>query len=435
MSSFTFITLPCKNNGDGFVEYRLRNILLCMSLATLAIPATAEEAAWRTSWDGTLYGYANDMALRSDSVLNPGNLIARLPERSAVAEARFNFKTENERVRLTMRPILLAQEDRNVFGSQQKNEAYLSQWQSRVNVAESWNVAGGRDVLNWGAAQFRSPSNSFYFNNGRSNPMSELSGLDVARLTWSPDVRHSLYVARLFGSGHGHADPDPWRDSWLVKADIRGDGRTGGVALAKQPGQALFIGMHGQQAVGDEWLLYGEMGSSTHVNALQSPSDATQHFAIVSESSRRTNGLVGATYTADNGQSLTVEYLHYDFGYDANESAAYFSRAANAATNFPSAASQQMLGLALGTAPQLLGRDYVHMVWQSNIMESNGYWRLMATHNVTDGSNELSGYGEHTLDPRVTGFALAQATTGGAQREFSSLSTWLFTLGVKLALP
>ena len=177
------------------------------------------------------------------------------------------------------------------------------------------------------------------------------------------------------------------------------------------------------------------MGSSTHVNALQSPSDATQHFAIVSESSRRTNGLVGATYTADNGQSLTVEYLHYDFGYDANESAAYFSRAANAATNFPSAASQQMLGLALGTAPQLLGRDYVHMVWQSNIMESNGYWRLMATHNVTDGSNELSGYGEHTLDPRVTGFALAQATTGGAQREFSSLSTWLFTLGVKLALP
>ena len=434
MSSFTFITLPCKNNGGG-VEYRLRHILLCVSLATLSMPATAEEAAWRTSWDGTLYGYASDTAVRSDSVLNPGNLIAHLPERSAVAEARFNFKAENERVRLTMRPILLAQEDRNVFGSQQKNEVYLSQWQARVNVAESWNVAGGRDVLNWGAAQFRSPSNPFYFNNGRSNPMSELSGSDVARLTWSPDVRHSLYVARLFGSGHGHSDPDPWRDSWLVKADIRGDGRTGGVALAKQPGQAFFIGAHGQQAVGDEWLLYGEMGSSTHVNALRSPSDAMQPFAVVSESSRRTNGLVGATYTADNGQSLTMEYLHYDFGYDANESAAYFSRAANAATTFPSAVSQQMLGLALGAAPQLLGRDYVHLVWQSNIMESNGYWRLMATHNITDGSNELSGYGEYTLDPRVTAFVLAQATTGGAQREFSSLTTRLFTLGVKLVLP
>lgn len=415
--------------------YRLRNILLCISLATLTMPATAEEAAWRTSWDGTLYGYANDTALRSDSVLNPGNLIARLPEGSAVAEARFNFKTENERIRLTMRPILLAQEDRNVFGNEQKNKAYLSQWQARVTVAESWNVAGGRDVLNWGAAQFRSPSNPFYFNNGRGNPMSELSGLDVARLMWSPDVRHSLYVARLFGSGHGHADPDPWRDSWLVKADIRGDGRAGGIALAKQPGRALFIGAYGQQTVGDEWLLYGEMGSSTHVNFLQSPSDATQPFAVVSESSRRTNGLVGAAYTADSGRSLTIEYLRSDFGYNSNESAAYFSRAANATATFPSAVSQRMLGLALGAAPQLLGRDYVHLVWQSNIMESNGYWRLMATHNITDGSNELSGYGEHMLDPRITAFALVHATTGGAQREFSSLSTRLITLGVKFALP
>lgn len=435
MSSFTFITLPCKNNGDGFVEYRLRNILLCMLLVMLTIPAVAEEAPWRTSWDGTLYGYASDTAVRSDSVLNPGNHIARLPERSTVAEARFNFKAENERVRLTLRPILLAQEDRNVFGNQQKNEAYLSQWQVRVSVAESWNLAGGRDVLNWGAAQFRSPSNPFYFNNGRSNPMSELSGVDMARLTWSPDVQHSLYVARLFGSGHGHADPDPWSDSWLVKADMRGDGRTGGIALAKQLGQALFIGAYGQQAVGDEWLVYGEMGSSTRANALLSPEDIALPFSVVSESPRRTNGLLGATYTAESGQSFTLEYLRYDFGYDADESAAYFSRAAYATAAFPSAATQQTLGMALGAAPQLLGRDYVHLVWQSNIMESNGYWRLMATHNLTDDSNEVSGYGEHTLSPRITAFALAQATTGGAQREFASLSTRLITLGVKFALP
>lgn len=406
-----------------------------MLLSLGSAPLFADETGWRPAWDGTLYGYASETAVRSDSVLNPGNNVAHLPERSSVAEARFNFKAENERVRLTLRPIFLAQEDRNVFGSQQKNEVYLSQWQARVNVAESWNVAGGRDVLNWGAAQFRSPSNPFYFNNGRSNPMSELSGVDAVRLTWSPDVQHSLYVARIFGAGHGHADPDPWRDSCLVKADMRGDGWAGGVALAQQPGQALFIGAYGQQAVGDEWLLYGEMGSSTRANALLSPADNTLPFSVVSESPRRTNGLVGAAYTAESGQSLTLEYLRYDFGYDANESAAYFARAANAAATFPSAAAQQTLGMALGAAPQLLGRDYVHLVWQSNIMESNGYWRLMATHNFTDDSNEVSGYGEHTLSPRITAFALAQATTGDARREFASLSTRLITLGVKFALP
>jgi hypothetical protein len=404
-------------------------------LLLVACPAFADETGWRTGWDGTFYGYANETAVCADSVLNPGNYLARLPEHSLTTEARFNFKAENDRVRFSMRPIVLAQEDRNAFGSQQKSEVYLSQWQARLQVQEAWHLSTGREVLNWGAAQFRSPANPFYFNNGRSNPMSELSGMDAARLAWSPDVRHSLYVARLFGSGHEPADPDPWDDSWLAKADMRGDEWAGGIALAKQPGQSLFVGAHLQQTIADAWLLYGEMGSSTRVNALQSSPDASLPFSVTSESPRRNNWLLGTAYTAESGKSLAVEYLHYDFGYDASEESAYFTRAANAAASFPSGAAQQTLGWALSAAPQLLGRDYLHLVWQSNPMESCGYWRLMATHNFTDDSNEMAGYCEYTINPRFTAFALGMVATGGAQREFAGLVTHTLTLGVKVALP
>ncbi len=406
-----------------------------MLLMLLAGAAAAEESNWRTSWDGTLYGYVSGTSVRDDSVLNPGNQMAKLAQRSGSAEARFNFKAESDAVRISARPILLMQQAHNSFGDTNTSESFLSQWQARWRAGETLALSGGRELLNWGPAQFRSPANPFYFNSGRTNPMSELSGMDALRLSWSPDAGASAYVARIFGSGHRHAEPDPWGDSWLAKADLRSDGWAAGAALAQQPGQALFIGAHGQHTFGDEWLVYGEAGSSTRANALQSPPDATQPFAVESESARRSNWLLGASYTAENGQSLAAEYLRYGFGYDANESAAYFSRAANASASFPLPSSLQTLGMALAAAPPLLGRDYVHLVWQSNIMESERYWRLMATHNFTDGGNEISGYGERTLTPKTSAFLLARAATGGARTEFSSLSTGLLTLGVKFALP
>src|SRR5512145_1428957 len=118
---------------------------LCLLVAMFAIPALADEADWRTSWDGTLYAYVNRMTLRDDSVLNPYNQIARLPQASEVAELRAGFKAENESVRLSGRFIGSTREMRNGFGQSSRGEAYSSLWQARVRAAEGWNVAGGRD--------------------------------------------------------------------------------------------------------------------------------------------------------------------------------------------------------------------------------------------------------------------------------------------------
>src|SRR5208282_3218063 len=90
---------------------------------------TAEPFDWHSSWDGTIYGYANNIGLRTDSLLNPGNQIAGLSQNSSTTEARFDFKAESDSLRFTMRPIVSMQEGRNTFGNQRINEGYLSQWQ------------------------------------------------------------------------------------------------------------------------------------------------------------------------------------------------------------------------------------------------------------------------------------------------------------------
>ena len=371
-----------------------------------------------------MYGYANSMGLSEDSVLNSGNRLARLPQRSDVAELRFNFKAENETVRFTARPVASVRELRSVFGTQQLGEAYLSQWQVRIGIAEAWNIAAGREVLNWGAAQFRSPSSPFYFDNGRSDPLRELSGVDALKLSWTPDMRRTLTLARIIGSGH--IAQDRWRNSWLAKFDQRGDGLAYGVVAAKTPHLADFYGAHGQATLSDALLLYGEAGSSARAAALQSPADVAQPFVVPVQSPRRTTILIGSAYTFEDGKSLSAEYLHEGHGYTSAQQNAYFARAA---------ASPLWAGQALGYAPPLLGRDYLHLVWQSNLMESGGYWRVMATHSFADNGNELSGYGEIALNGHVTAFALAVLPAGNARQEFSSLLRNSLTAGLKVALP
>jgi len=416
------------------MSFYLRWMLLVLTSA-LCMAAQAEQEPWRTSWSGAVYGYASSMGVRDDSVLNPGNYMAKLAQRSDTAEARFNLKVENESVRFTARPILFAQQARNVFGSMTKSEAYLSQWQARWRVAENLALSGGRELLNWGPAQFRSPSSPFYFNNGRSNPMSELSGMDTLRLSWSPAVSSSVYLARIFDSGHASITPDPWVNSWLLKADWRGEESALGVALVKPESQAMFIGAHVQYTLSDAWLLYGELASSTRSNALISPVDANQPFTIASETSRQTDGLLGAAYTFENGQNFNAEYFHYEHGYSADESRAYFARAANAASIFPAGNSISSLASALSLAPPLLGRDYVHLVWQSNLMESAGFWRMMYTRNLSDSGDELGAYGEAVLSGQLSAYLSAVLPLGNARQEFSSLFQYTATLGLKLALP
>jgi hypothetical protein len=391
-------------------------------LIFIASNAFADDSDWRTSGDATLYAYANRMTLRDDSILNPYNQIARLPQASEVAELRAGFKVENETVRLTGRFIGSTRELRNGFGQSSRSEGYASLWQVRVRAAEGWNVAAGRDVLNWGAGQFRSPSSPFYFDNGRTDPMRELVGMDVVKVSWTPDMQNSATLARVVRSGYGAAQPDAWRDSWLAKYDTRGDEVAWGMVAAKAPDLGVFYGAHGQYTMSDELMLYGEFGSSVLPAALGSPADTAQPYLIRSPSPRRNAALAGSSYTFENGQSLAAEYLHDGHGYTKDEESAYFQRA----TTQP--------GLPLALMPRLLGRDYFHAVWQANMMSERGYWRLMYTRNLTDSGNEFAAYGETTLHPRLSIYGLAVLPRGGASQEAGALFTRSVTLGLKSSM-
>ena len=173
-------------------------------------------------------------------------------------------------------------------------------------------------------------------------------------------------------------------------------------------------------------MLYGEIGSSSVSPNLESSSDPSVPFTTKKNSPRETTGLVGASYTFEDGSSLAGEYLHDGHGYTSAQEDAYFARAATSPAN---------AGLALGLQPRLLGRNYLHVVWQSNVMDEHGFWRLMYTHSLTDHGDELSAYAETVLTRQTTAFVTAALPHGNARQEFASLYRNSVTIGLKFALP
>lgn len=397
------------------------NILYVSTIGLIFFSSIIYATDYRTSWDGTVYGYGEHLNIRNDSLLNPNNQIATIPSRTATAEVRFNFKLEWEPWQFSARPILLTTA---ISNKKSDEDAYFSQWQLRFRATDSLNIAAGRDVLNWGPAQFKSLASPFYFDNGRSNPMQELSGMDNIKVSWSPNMETTVALARIDKSGHNLLDT--WNDSWLLKIDQRSDEWAGGISILRPHQSNLFVAMFTQHILSDALLLYAEAASSVQFNSLVSSTDSSLPFTVNEKSPRRINALIGAAWTFENGQSLNVEYMRYNHGFDADEERAYFNRAA---TNYAYA------GQALGLAPLLLGRDYVHLVWQSNPLENIMYWRIMGTHSFTDGGNELSGYAKYALNDSLSVFTITAVPIGNSRQEFSSLLHSSITLGLEFAFP
>ncbi len=408
--------------------------LICFLLVGGQVAATADDSPWRLGWDGALYAYPALTDVRNNSVINPDNSIAHLPESSFTAEGRFNLRAENDTFKFFLRPIILGQWTNDGSGWRDHDSVFLSQGLVRLTLADGWYVSVGREVLNWGLGQFRSPSSPFYFNNGRNDPIRELVGVDVAKLTWTPSRNITLLTGYVQDSGHDAPNPDPWEHTWLFKADVRGYAWAAGLILADNSSRQPFVGLNGQWSPNDAWMLYGEASNSTLLNTLVLPSEPNQSFTIQAESPRRTIVLVGTTWTRENSQSITAEYLYNGFGFTQAEQATYFESAA-ATADLRAFDQARLLGLALGTGPPLLGRHYLNMVWQNNLLEDNDYWRLMFTRNLTDHSNGLAAYIEHPFNSHLSMFGLGIVNTGGKQGESASLIKRGITLGVRLALP
>jgi len=404
----------------------MRALALALLLSGACLPA----AETRLSGNAELWGYATGTERAADSPLNPDNRVAELSRLAWTGEARANLRLDLPRIEGVLRPRLVGQQDAGGAGS---SEAYLGQAFARIRLDDALVCTGGRDLLTWGPGNFRSPSHPIYYDAGRSNPLRDVSGVDLLRLNWTRG-RLSLMLARVLDAGHLDRSVTPGRLT-LGKVDLRASRGLVSVVLATPVWGAPFLGGYAQATPDDAWLVYGEIGSGRRPHALElDPAASGPPFALRTPSGRHSTVLLGASYTLGNGQSIALEGLRDGHGLNRRDEARFFARAGDLAGQYhatPEAGLLAALAQGVGAAPVPLGQSYASILWQSNPQEAGCYWRLSGNASLQDGSCQVLGYGEKSLSGRFTGFCSLTRNLGGARAEFGALVRTSLTLGFK----
>lgn len=392
----------------------------------------AEDFAWRTTASLETWLYANRTDVRADSLLNPGNRVAALPSDSVVLDGRVNLRAEKGPLEFIVNPRLLEQTSHTSGSSATQRSGRLTQALVRFKDADN-ALTVGRELFTWGPANLRSPSNPFYFDAGRNNPLAATPGVDLVRYTLGLGS-FRLTSAYVFSTNQLQPAQDLGH-TLLVKLDQQGSSHLISLIASQQKSGSPFVGGFAQFTPNDAWLLYGEFGSWRQpVNLLPNlPGGPGPFFTVQQPAPRSHTALLGANYTLESGQALIAEYLHNPGGYTGAQADAYFQQAAAAGVSARSnpALGYAALGQALGLAPRLLRRDYLWLNWQSNPQESGMLWRVGWTQSMGDHSGQALVYLEKNFIPKLSGFVAITANKGDSRTEYGALLRGALTVGVK----
>ncbi|WP_225888192.1 hypothetical protein [Myxococcus xanthus] len=420
--------------------------LLAGGLGTNAKAQAFQELLEQGSAGLQVLALDSERGLRENSLLNPGNRIARLPAGQTEVEGRLDLKLATDTFEVSLKPRARFEWRRfGETGPETRLDAWVNQGLVTLYPVQSLAVSLGRDVLMWGPSNFRSPSNPIYFENGRNNPMRELRGVDVAQATWSPTQALSLSLLHQFGDGRGDwqwEKEDGFKALSLMKVDYTAEASVVGLNASKRWTHARpRFGAFGQTTIGEALLLYAEGGLRQGTSALYPerlpnavggaflPRHARDHRLIYS-------ALAGGGYTLDSGHTVYLEYLSNNEGYRWADGARYFDIASSAAsvlaTPSPDAAlAGQTLGAALNNGLALLGRHYLFLQVQNNPTDTGPTWQLRYALNLVDGSGQASAYAEWNIWSRLALFAVGVMHHGGNRTEFHSLLSQSILVGAK----
>jgi hypothetical protein len=408
----------------------------------MAVPAHAMEI----STLGEVFVQGKIQARQDGAPFNPGNRLLGLPSSNLSAETRTEVRGDGDVLGFKLRVRGVAGRDSCDCGGVLHDDLYASQAYLRWKASATTTLTVGRQMLTWGSATYRSPSNPFYFDAGRTQPLRELSGLDAVQLS-SVSNDGAWHFGHVFSSGHtgGREGEDfsgsqtgsaRYQGSTFARVETRHDALTLGAVAATQRHHSAFAGAYFAWEIDDAWRWWGEWGRGRRPWALR-PTIAPPAFAVSQPSPRASTFLTGASYALVNGQSVQLEYLYDGHGFSRQEEGAYFSAAALVAAGLSGAQggqAAQALVRGLRYAPASLSRHYLSAAWQSSPQDTRLFWRAMWTVNLADHSHQPSLYLESGVGERAILFVNLVINRGPSNSEFASLTRHSMTVGLKYTL-
>ncbi|OGR25573.1 MAG: hypothetical protein A2277_20185 [Desulfobacterales bacterium RIFOXYA12_FULL_46_15] len=260
--------------------------------------------------------------LSGNSVLNPGNRFARLPDQESniTLKPDMSFACEDwlfyakPRLEVSMENYEINGESDDVFD---KN-ADIPEFMVRRKLTESLFVSYGRENLQWGPGFLYSPSNPFFNDNGKKSLVQDLDGKGMLKLIMVHD--EAFAASLIYNTDKGTFNEPDFEKTLAMKIDYSGDTGYASLVISHTDHGKSKLGGFAGTTLTDALIVYGETSIQKETETLYPaavPGPLTRDMTAL-----KNNGdlyavlLLGATYTLESGDSLCLEYLYYGDGLD-----------------------------------------------------------------------------------------------------------------------
>jgi hypothetical protein len=377
-----------------------------------------------------LVGYATVGVVNGRSLVNPGNQIARVPTTQAQFAPRVDLT-------LTVDPCYLQLKPRGFFIWQGKtpgasgtsSDAYLNEGRLSCQAGPV-NVEVGRSVLLWGSSIMLSPSNPFFAETGKTDPVRELLGRDMVRVSAQINPSWSVEAISNFHVDTRDTMKENFSPVTALKVNWTGDSASASALVSHRDNGVDRVGAYGTWTVSDALLFYGDASLGRGRNALfavqqpQAPGGWTFLQNQTRDRALRASALLGASYTLTSGWTQTLELLYNGDGYNRGERRAYQQaiQAGNSALATGNPAAAGLLGQALNPQQSLLGQRYaMFQLGRTDLFNKlDVTLRYMQAFDAPRGGN-LALSVNYKLSPAAELFAYGQWNVGNSQSEFAQL--------------
>ncbi|CAB3799678.1 hypothetical protein LMG28614_05024 [Paraburkholderia ultramafica] len=379
-----------------------------------------------------IVGFVTGTVLNQRSLVNPDNQIAKLPKIQAEIDPRVDLTLRVDPCFLQLKPrgFFVWQGNTPGAGARTSTDAYLNEGRLSCQMRGNVNVEVGRSVLLWGSAILLSPSNPFFAETGKTDPVREQLGRDMVRV--SAQITPAWSVEGIYNF---HVDTRDTTKAYFspvaaLKVNWTGDSVSASALVSHRDNGVDRLGAYGTWTVSDALLLYGDASVGQGRNALfaeqraQAPAGWTLSQNQTRDSSWRASALLGASYTLLSGWTQTLELLYNGDGYTSGERRAYQNaiQSGNSALAMGNPAGAALLGQALNPQQNLLGQRYalVQLGRTDLFNKLDVTLRYIQAFDAPYGGN-LALSLNYKLSPAAELFAFGQWNVGNPQSEFLQL--------------
>ncbi|ESP62731.1 hypothetical protein SMITH_452 [Smithella sp. ME-1] len=392
------------------------------------------------------YGIVQEPAKTSQ---NPNNDFLQYPQYVAVAEVRPDFRFDSKFLELAIKPrakfdFKSWQEGIREYETEWNDDWYVNEWLIRFKILDRVFASYGRENLQWGPSFLFSPSNPFFYDNGRSNPFMEVPGMDFGRVVFIP---HRLWtISLMVNIDEGRniiIGPDPFEKIYAVKIDYTGRENYASL-IVSQKDHRKTLGFFGGWTVSDALLLYAEGSMQRGSDALypqkdESPLGVSMSKIHQGDMDVKPIILVGGSYTLEESGTFSLEYVYNMPGYNGEDTDTYFTLRRDAATAFEAGGSSGILGQAVlsqtaNPGLRFLRRNYMMLQYNQTNIRNKLDVTFRWTQNIDDGSAQFLGLMSYSLGDHWELFSSGIVNAGPGDTEYGSTLSYQLMFGVKFAL-